>query len=114
VRACSRAFLVASSRWNQAAGADECLCRLSEIEDWEEGGRTELHHVQRIFGKEREEGSSRVLAVMRRVSPAPSHPRSVAAAVLLNRPCTCCCCWLRLGWLWGSMANRIIRELSIP
>lgn len=59
-------FLVSGSKWNQSVGAGEALCRISEVTDWEEGGRTELHHVERIFSKEREEGERRVLAIIRR------------------------------------------------
>eukprot|EP00775_Hariotina_reticulata_P010277 gene10277-10436_t len=50
------AFLVASSRWNRAAGADAILVRLSEVTDWEEGGRIEPQHVARIFAKEKAAG----------------------------------------------------------
>ncbi|EFJ46480.1 hypothetical protein VOLCADRAFT_92992 [Volvox carteri f. nagariensis] len=59
-------FLLASSRWNQTAEPDEALARLSEVVDWEEGGRTQPQHVARIFTKEKEDGERRVLAVMRR------------------------------------------------
>ncbi|KAL6760467.1 hypothetical protein V8C86DRAFT_3018008 [Haematococcus lacustris] len=59
--------LIARSRWNQAgAGVDECIARISEVADWEAGGRTELRHVERVFAKEREDGERRVLAVIRR------------------------------------------------
>ncbi|GIL57326.1 hypothetical protein Vafri_12587 [Volvox africanus] len=59
-------FLIASSRWNQTAAPDEAIARLSEVVDWEEGGRTLPQHVARIFDKEKEDGERRVLAVMRR------------------------------------------------
>ncbi|GLC60963.1 hypothetical protein PLESTB_001700500 [Pleodorina starrii] len=59
-------FLLASSRWNQTASPDEALARLSEVVDWEEGGRTQPQHVARIFDKEKEDGERRVLVVMRR------------------------------------------------
>lgn len=64
---CSGTFLMASCRWNQTAAPDEALARLSEVVDWEEGGRTQPHHVSRIFEKEKEDGERRVLVVMRRV-----------------------------------------------
>ncbi|KAF6266797.1 hypothetical protein COO60DRAFT_1473522 [Scenedesmus sp. NREL 46B-D3] len=54
-------FLVASSRWNRAAGAGAALVRLSEVTDWEEGGRTAAAHVARIFKREAPEGERRVL-----------------------------------------------------
>lgn len=62
-------FLICRSKWNQVEGAvkdDECLVRISEVSDWEEGGRTELKHVDRVFTKEKEDGERRVLAVIRR------------------------------------------------
>jgi hypothetical protein len=65
----SGVFLMASSRWNQTAAPDEALARLSEVVDWEEGGRTLPQHVSRIFDKEKEDGERRVLVVMRRVRP---------------------------------------------
>ena len=37
-----------------------------QVLDWEEGGRTEQSHLDRIFSKEKEDGERRVLAVMRR------------------------------------------------
>jgi hypothetical protein len=59
--------LSACSKWNQAgAGPEECIARISEVTDWEAGGRTELRHLERVFQKEREDGERRVLAVMRR------------------------------------------------
>lgn len=64
----SGVFLLGSCHWNQSAAADEAIARVSEVVDWEEGGRTALHHVDRIFDKEKEDGERRVLAVMRRVS----------------------------------------------
>ncbi|KXZ46913.1 hypothetical protein GPECTOR_39g407 [Gonium pectorale] len=60
------AFLLASSRWNQTAAPSEALVRLSEVTDWEEGGRTSPHHVERIFAKEKEDGERRVLVVVQR------------------------------------------------
>ncbi len=50
----------------QVAAPGECIVRLSEVTDWEAGGRTEAQHVTRIFTKEKEEGERRVLAVIRR------------------------------------------------
>ncbi|KAG2486777.1 hypothetical protein HYH03_014576 [Edaphochlamys debaryana] len=72
-------FLMASSRWNQTAGPDECLARVSEVTDWEEGGRTLPHHALRIFEKEKEDGERRVLVVMRR------GPKGVAFSDALDR-----------------------------
>lgn len=59
-------FLMASSKWNQSVAADEVLVRLSEVVDWEEGGRTQQGHAERIFAKEKEDGERRVLVAMRR------------------------------------------------
>ncbi|MEW5296739.1 MAG: hypothetical protein WDW36_000001 [Sanguina aurantia] len=59
-------FLLAGSKWNQTVAADEIIVRISEVLDWEEGGRTEEAHALRIFAREREEGARRVLAVMQR------------------------------------------------
>mmetsp|Transcript_5166 Transcript_5166/g.12730 ORF Transcript_5166/g.12730 Transcript_5166/m.12730 type:complete len:729 (-) Transcript_5166:223-2409(-) len=65
-------FLMARSRWNQdregagGAGPGEAIARISEVMDWEAGGRTEQRHVERVFTKEKEDGERRVLAVMRR------------------------------------------------
>jgi cancer susceptibility candidate protein 1 len=58
--------LIARARWNSAAAADECIARISEVVDWEEGGRTEQSHADRVFSKEREDGEKRVLSVMAR------------------------------------------------
>ncbi|KAJ9511989.1 hypothetical protein QJQ45_004409 [Haematococcus lacustris] len=72
--------LIARSRWNQAgAGVDECIARISEVADWEAGGRTELRQVERVFAKEREDGERRVLAVIRRGT------RGVAFTDALNK-----------------------------
>lgn len=65
----SGAFLVASSRWNAALGPSRCCCRVSEVSDWEEGGRTGPHHAERVFNKERPAGPRRVLHVVREVGP---------------------------------------------
>jgi hypothetical protein len=65
--ACSGNFLVASSRWNRAAGAGAALVRLSEVTDWEEGGRTAAEHAARIFRREAAEGERRVLVARRQV-----------------------------------------------
>lgn len=64
---CSTKFLVASSRWNPAAGRDVALVRLSEVADWEEGGRTSNAAAARIFSKEATEGPRRVLIARREV-----------------------------------------------
>eukprot|EP01025_Chloroclados_australasicus_P048800 TRINITY_DN5539_c0_g2_i4.p1 TRINITY_DN5539_c0_g2~~TRINITY_DN5539_c0_g2_i4.p1 ORF type:complete len:701 (-),score=83.62 TRINITY_DN5539_c0_g2_i4:171-2273(-) len=60
------AFLVAQSRFNKEVCKDECIARISEIVDWEDGGRTEAKHVRRVFTKERETGDQKVLCVIRR------------------------------------------------
>lgn len=54
-------FLIASCKWNQFVGDEECIVRLHEVIDWEAGGRTEAKHVRRIFSKEKEEGPRKVL-----------------------------------------------------
>ena len=62
----SNAVLISGSKWNRHVGNDECICRISEITDWEGGGRTEQHHLERIFTKEKDTGQRRVLVVIRR------------------------------------------------
>ncbi|GMH38615.1 hypothetical protein BSKO_06499 [Bryopsis sp. KO-2023] len=62
----SRAFLISKSKWNTLVGSEECLCRISEVLDWEAGGRTEAKHVERVFNMEKESGDRRVLVIMRR------------------------------------------------
>jgi hypothetical protein len=64
---CSSKLLVASSRWNRDAGQDVLLARLSEVHDWEEGGRTSSQAAARIFSKEAAEGDRRVLVTRREV-----------------------------------------------
>jgi cancer susceptibility candidate protein 1 len=68
--ACSTKFLVASSRWNKAVGPDVLLVRLSEVTDWEEGGRTSSQAAQRIFSKEAADGPHQVLIARREVRTA--------------------------------------------
>lgn len=46
--------------------ADNCICRASEIVDWEMGGRTSLREAERIFDKEATSGPGRVLVLVRR------------------------------------------------
>lgn len=41
--------------------------RLSEVTDWEEGGRTAAEHAARIFKREAPEGERRVLVARRQV-----------------------------------------------
>jgi len=60
--------LIASSRWNATLGPRRCCCRISEVLDWEEGGRTKPEHAARIFAKEKATGDRRVLVVVREVS----------------------------------------------
>uniref|UniRef100_A0A061S3N2 Cancer susceptibility candidate protein 1 n=1 Tax=Tetraselmis sp. GSL018 TaxID=582737 RepID=A0A061S3N2_9CHLO len=59
-------FLLASCKWNQFAGAEECIARIHEVLDWEAGGRTEEKHAHRIFSKEKEEGPRKVMAIIQR------------------------------------------------
>jgi hypothetical protein len=66
-------FLVASSCWNRAAGAGAALVRLSEVADWEEGGRTAAEHAARIFRREAAEGERRVLVARRQVRGGQLH-----------------------------------------
>ena len=40
-----------------------------QVIDWSEGGRTEVLHVKRIFGKEHPSGPHQVAALMRRSTP---------------------------------------------
>eukprot|EP00878_Enallax_costatus_P025548 GHUV01027336.1.p1 GENE.GHUV01027336.1~~GHUV01027336.1.p1 ORF type:complete len:302 (+),score=61.41 GHUV01027336.1:426-1331(+) len=79
-------FLVASSRWNHAAGAgpDAALCRLSEITDWEEGGRAGPEHVERIFTREVQEGDRRVLMTRRQVGPSQWLEGHNASCIVLS------------------------------
>jgi hypothetical protein len=44
----------------------ECICRISEVTDWEMGGRCSDRDVQRIFDLEKEAGPGRVVALIRR------------------------------------------------
>jgi cancer susceptibility candidate protein 1 len=46
--------------------ADECICRISEVRDWELGGRTALADAKRIFDKELASGPARVMVLIRR------------------------------------------------
>lgn len=54
------------SKWNQGFSPSECVVRVSEVTDWEGGGRTEPKHVERVFTKEKTEGERRVLVCIRR------------------------------------------------
>ncbi|KAL0027060.1 hypothetical protein WJX79_002717 [Trebouxia sp. C0005] len=58
--------LMKHSRWNRHVGPQVCLCRISQVNDWEEGGRIEVRHVDRIFTKEQPSGPHQVQALMRR------------------------------------------------
>ncbi|KAK9833416.1 hypothetical protein WJX81_003325 [Elliptochloris bilobata] len=69
------AFLVASARWNASAGADAAIFRLSEVADWEEGGRTGAEHADRIFSKERTDGPQPATT-----SPPAAHAPGAAPA----------------------------------
>lgn len=66
----SNAFLVASTRWNSSLGPGAAGVRLSEVTDWEGGGRTELGQLRRIFERELEEGDRCVWMVARQVGPS--------------------------------------------
>ena len=50
----------------RAIQADECICRISEVTDWEAGGRCEMENLVPIFDMELDQGSTKVLVVMRR------------------------------------------------
>ncbi|KAL3158441.1 hypothetical protein ABBQ38_010675 [Trebouxia sp. C0009 RCD-2024] len=58
--------LITGSRWNKQMGPEVCLCRISKVVDWTEGGRTEAAHVKRIFSREHSSGPHQVSALMRR------------------------------------------------
>jgi hypothetical protein len=45
--------------------ANECICRISEVHDWDMGGRTSAADVGRIFDKELEAGPTMVSTVLR-------------------------------------------------
>ncbi|KAL0038554.1 hypothetical protein WJX77_010325 [Trebouxia sp. C0004] len=62
----SSTHLIKHSRWNRHLGAQVCLGRISQVNDWEEGGRIEVRHLDRIFAKEQPSGPHQVLALMRR------------------------------------------------
>lgn len=59
--------------------ADECICRLSEVLDWDMGGRTSAADVHRIFVKELEAGPTKVTTVLR------TGTNGVAFCTALNR-----------------------------
>jgi hypothetical protein len=44
----------------------ECICRISEVIDWEMGGRCSSRDIQRIFDLEKEVGPGKVVAMVRR------------------------------------------------
>jgi hypothetical protein len=46
--------------------AQDCICRISEVTDWEMGGRCSDRDVQRIFSQEMETGPGKVVAIIRR------------------------------------------------
>lgn len=53
--------------WSQSAVQEqECICRISEVTDWDMGGRCSDRDVQRIFELEKESGTGRVVAMVRR------------------------------------------------
>ena len=58
---------------------NECICRISEVTDWEMGGRCSDRDVQRIFDLEKEAGPGRVVAMVRRGT------KGVAFSKSLNR-----------------------------
>lgn len=58
--------LIMGSRWNKQMGPEVCLCRMSKVVDWIEGGRTEAAHVKRIFSREHSSGPHQVSVLMRR------------------------------------------------
>ena len=43
-----------------------------QVIDWDEGGRTEVRHVDRIFSKEHPSGPHQVFCLMRRWVKLPS------------------------------------------
>lgn len=88
--ACSGNFLVASSRWNRAAGAGAALVRLSEVTDWEEGGRTAAAHVARIFKREAPEGERRVLVARWQVRGGLLHLLQLMLGIAGLQHYTCC------------------------
>lgn len=56
-----------------------CICRLSEVTDWEVGGRTSERDVARILETELETGPHKVVAMVRRGG------KGVAFSCALNR-----------------------------
>eukprot|EP00892_Ulva_mutabilis_P007015 jgi/Ulvmu1/4686/UM002_0417.1 len=79
VAALAGSHIVASSKWTQYVGEQECICRLSEVTDWEAGGRSSEQDVARIFEMELETGPLKVLAMVRRGT------KGVALSCALNR-----------------------------
>ena len=45
--------------------ATQCICRVSEVRDWEAGGRTSAAHLRRIFERELETGPTKVSVLLR-------------------------------------------------
>ena len=62
-------------------GGEVCCCRLSEVLDWEEGGRTEQQHLEHIFSKEKTTGERRVLTVARQVGQLGSVHRMFMSCI---------------------------------
>lgn len=80
-------------------GQDVLLARLSEVHDWEEGGRTSSQAAARIFSKEAAEGARRVLVIRREVGPRTGGrrgdkrvPRTAAQCAAVQRLPRCCWC----------------------
>ena len=67
-------LIYADSIWAESIYGDsiwtvqgqECICRISEVTDWEMGGRCSDRDVQRIFDLEKEVGPGKVVAMVRR------------------------------------------------
>jgi hypothetical protein len=75
-------YLIACNAGNCSMQANECICRISEVLDWDQGGRTSQADLDRIFAKELECGKTRVSAVIR------SGTKGIAFCKALNRCAT--------------------------
>ena len=62
-----------------AVQTSECICRVSEVRDWEAGGRTSAADLDRIFDRELEAGGTKVTVLLR------TGAKGVAFCKALNR-----------------------------
>jgi hypothetical protein len=89
---------------------DECICRISEVVDWELGGRTSLADAKRMFDKELPSGPARVMVLIRRgrkgVTFSRAYNRCPAYPELLaydDERCNKC--------IWGEVHHSVMNLL---